>query len=211
MIEIVLIIIGIFLVPILGFLITRFISISGSLIKKGFYLLIILIILFSLLGLIKVYFNNSLGYYYITIFGYLIYCFLIFSIKGLPKYKRKSVHFILGLVPIIIIYLIGFVILPFIGFLSWGINQTYKTEELGGGYVYRIESYGNVSSEWVHVDVYKKNKILPFIHKEIYFTSFNGDEVNKKNMVIDFEDSNEYYKIKLTENDNLNIDTLIKK
>ena len=209
--EIILILIGIFLLPILGFLLSRLIVIEKNLIKIGFYTLITIIVLLSFFKIINLYFDYSRIYYYLFLLVYLIYCVLIFSIRKQRELKHHKILFLIGLLPIIIIYIVGFIILPFIGFLSWGLNETYKTQSLKNNYYFTIKYSGNVSSEWIDLDVNKKIIFVPFMHKEIYHTSLNSERIDKSLISIDFKDTQEYYKIRINESENLNIDTLIKK
>jgi len=209
--EIILILIGIFLLPGLGFLLSGLIVIDKTQIKKGFYTLIILIALLLTFKIIDLYFDYSEFYYYIILIAYSIYCFLVFSIKKQRNFKYQRVLFISGLLPIIIIYIAGFIILPLIGFLAWGLKETYKTQSLKDNCYFTIQYSGNVSSEWIDLDVNKKMDLIPFMHKEIFHASLNSEQIEKSLITIDFKNSQEYYKIRIQENENLDIDTLIKK
>lgn len=209
--EIILILIGIFLLPILGFLLSRLIVIDKNLIKIGFYSLIIIIVLLLFFTIFNLYFDYTRIYYFLFLLVYLTYCVLIFSIRKQREFNYHKILFIIGLLPIIIIYIAGFIILPFIGFLSWGLKETYKTQNLKDNCYFTIKYSGNVSSEWIDLDVNKKILFVPFMHKEIYHSSLNDDRIDKSLITIDFRDTQLYYKIRINENENLNIDTLIKK
>jgi hypothetical protein len=211
MIEIIFILFGFFVIPTIGSYLSK--SIETSWRQKGilFIVFISILIINILLYSFNFFYDYNILYYIIALLIYLMYCFIINSIKKLDDHDSNSIYS-LGKVPIIIFYIIGIVLLPMIGFLSWGINENYKIVNLKDNHTFSIQYSGNVMTEWITLSVNKKYLVLPLIHKEILSTSVRGEEgFNKDDIKIDFNIEQNRYKIKLYDNKKIITDTILEK
>jgi hypothetical protein len=210
-IEIILLLFGVFFAPIIGFIIAKFYRIQYQKIKIGFISLLSIITLAVLMNLLNIHFDSLTAQYYLFIFSYLFYSYLLFSLSFQKEIVHRKLYTILGLIPVICVYVIGFIALPATPFLVWGLKEIRQTQVLDRNHIFRIMVSGNVSTTWVDLEVYRKYKTLPFLHKEIFQKSINDDRMNYDSLVIDFKNNQKTYTILIREKEHYIVDTIIQK
>jgi hypothetical protein len=203
--------IGLFIAPIIAIFIFRLSKKRSNIIKWILIISSILIGVIGLMTLFKFKFETHYPYYILSIIFYFVYCFLVYCTIRL---KRKGVGtglFILGIVPILGIYIFSLINIAMFAFMSWFIPDLALEKKLKNDLYMRLEVSGNVSTTWWTVDISKKYKFLPYVHKELVSKSINNDNYTKDSFKAEIEDSSSYYSIKVYGDNDLIIDTLLKK
>jgi hypothetical protein len=203
--------IGLYVAPIIAIFIF-WLSKKKNKITK--WILIISSILIGIIGLMTLFrfkFDTDYPYYILFILFYFVYCFLVYCSLRLKRKVLRISLFIFGLLPILGIYIFSIINIAIFAFMCWFIPDIALEKKINNDLYIRLEKSGNVSTTWWTVNISKKYLFLPYVHKDVVSKSINNDTYTKDSFKVDIKDSSSNYAIKIRGNDDLIIDTLIKK